>query len=68
MAQKSAAVRDATMTAATNPAVDFLAANGGEGSAGVFGPKSRPKTEAAVSAHDRLCSRKRISAWQSRVC
>lgn len=52
--QKSAAVREETTDAAIVPANDLRWAKGGEGSGGVKAPKRRPKTEAAVSAQERL--------------
>lgn len=42
------------MMAAMKPDSDLRAAKGGEGRGGVYLPNSRPKTEAHVSAHERL--------------
>lgn len=67
VAQNRAAVRHDTTPAAKVPASDLRFANGGEGSGGVRAPKRRPKTDAAVSAHDSLNRGWRDARWGAQV-
>ena len=53
--QNAYAVSAPPVTAARNPARDLREAKGGFGKGGVYFPNRRPKTDALVSHHERLC-------------